>query len=509
MTQPTDSGVTVEPAAASDPLVVALDVGTSSARTVIYDSGGRSVRGWLFQRQYDVQTTPDGGATLDPEALREAVWSNLDAASRAAAGAGREIRIVAADTFWHSVLGVDRSLRPVTPIFTWADVRAAPAAGKLQTLLSEPDVHSRTGCGIHSSYLPAKLLWLADTQPDLFRKAAYWMSFGEWLYATIFGERLVSVSMASGTGLLDQVSMRWDTEILSVLPIRETQLSSLVDYGESAGALSAEYARRWPALSRAVWFQPLGDGACNNVGAAGTGDDLAVVMIGTSGALRIVKRAREGPLPADLWTYRVDREFFVQGGALSAGGNVAAWLESTLRLPQLHDLELALAKRPPDEHGLTVLPFLAGERSPDWNPRATGAIVGLRLHTTAEDIALATFEAIAYRFFHIYGMLRERVGAPAGVIGSGAGLANAPVWMQIMSDVLGTPITASRVPEATSRGAAVLGLRAAGASAELAACSGPLGMKYAPRPERREAYAAAIERQQRLYDLLMEGTREG
>src|SRR5579875_3129126 len=494
-----DPGTTVSATGAEDPLVLALDVGTSSARAAVYDATGRGVENWIFQTHYDVETTLDGGAVLRANAVQEAVFGCLDGAERALAG--RKPAVVATDTFWHSVLGVDQTLKPVTPVYTWADTRAADVAAVLRSRLSDTEVHARTGCGLYTNYLPAKLLWLKLTNPDAFHKSVYWMSFGEWLYAQLFGTRRVSISMASGSGLLNQLTMQWDPELLSFLGISAQQLSDLADYADSPAQLPAPRARRWPSLSGIPWLLPLGDGACNNAGSAGLMSDWMVAMIGTSGALRVISRVEPGPLPTDYWTYRVDREWRVQGGALSAGGNIVNWLETNLRLPPIETLEQKLSIMPPDGHGLTVLPYLAGERSPDWNPKATAAVVGLTLHTDPEAIALAFLEAVAYQFARVYGILKQRL-CPAGVIGSGAGLVRAPIWIQILSDVLGTPVVASRAVEATSRGAAVLALRATGLSPAPAASLGPLGTKYASRDDRTRVYAAAMERQDRLYAAL-------
>jgi gluconokinase len=157
----------------------------------------------------------------------------------------------------------------------------------------------------------------------------------------------------------------------------------------------------------------------------------------------------------------------------------------------------------PDAHGLTVLPFLAGERSPDWNLDARAAIVGMTLHTTALDIARAWLEAVAYPFGQVYGVLERLISPPRGIIGSGVGLVRSPAWMQIMTDVLGKPIVTSAVPEATSRGTALLALEAMGTISDLSAVPAPLGSERKPDAERSRIYRAAMERQQELYERLL------
>jgi gluconokinase len=162
----------------------------------------------------------------------------------------------------------------------------------------------------------------------------------------------------------------------------------------------------------------------------------------------------------------------------------------------------------PDAHGLTILPFLAGERSPDWNPDARAAFVGMTLATQPIDIVRASLESVAYRFGIVFRVLREHMPQMRGIIGSGAGLIHSPAWLQIMTDVLGEPMYVSAVPEASSRGAALLVLEAIGALSDLAAAPAPLGKEYRPDAARRQVYRAAMERQQRLYQRLIAGVAD-
>ena len=119
-------------------------------------------------------------------------------------------------------------------------------------------------------------------------------------------------------------------------------------------------------------------------------------------------------LPRGLWRYHVDRKRILVGGALGNGGNLHEWIRETLRIdadPVALDGELL--ERAAACHGLTMLPFLAGERSVGWNPRARAAVIGMSLETTAVDILQAGMEAVAYRFAAVQRLL-DVAGGPAG-----------------------------------------------------------------------------------------------
>ena len=494
---------TVSSEAARDPLVLAIDVGTSSVRSFVYDVQGAMVEEWGARRRYAVHTTQDGGVEIAAEPLAELVFDCITETLSAVGNGANRIVAVGCDTFWHSLVGVGADNAVLTPIYTWADTRSSAAADELRSSFDAEEVHQRTGAVLHSSYLPAKLKWLGTTQPELFDSVRYWMSFGEYLYLRLFGERRVSVSMASATGLFDQRACIWDDALLHAVGVDEHKLSPIAEYSQAFTGLAPPFDRRWSRLSEIPWYLPVGDGAANNIGSGGASPDWWVIMVGTSGAMRVVSESDCIRVPAGLWSYRVDGRRIIQGGALSSGGNIFAWLSSSLQVPTVAELERELSGRPPDGHGLTVLPFLAGERSPDWDSNARGAILGLTLATRPIDIVRASLEAISYRFALIEQLLRSDVTPPRGIIGSGSGLLDSPAWMQIMSDVLARPIVTSAVPEASSRGAALLALEAKGAIGNAASVEAPLGTKYAPVDAHTEIYRHAMTRQMEMYSKLV------
>lgn len=495
---------TIPAHAAEPPLVLTIDIGTSSTRAMIFDRLARPVMGLIGRHEYDVRTTPDGGAELDPEAVLAGAIAAIDAALAAAGPLAPAIAAVAACTLVPNVLAIDGDDCAVTPCYTWADTRSADYVEPLRAEIDYPAYHTRTGCMLHASYTPSKLRWLADTRPALFDQPLRWLTLGEFVLLRLTGRAACSYSAASWSGLLDQTTMTWDAIMLDRLPIAAGQLAPLIDVGDGAVGLRPELARRWPALARARWLPAVGDGATSNIGSGCFTRERVAVMIGTSGALRVVAGGPAPAAPDGLWLYRANRDRFVLGGALSNGGNLLGWLTESLMLPDYDTLQHALADRPPDGHGLTVLPFLAGERSPGWASHATGAIVGLRLHTQPLDLLQAGLEAVAYRFAAIYDLVRDVLPGATEIIGSGAALLNSPAWTQMIADTLGLPVTASGEIEASSRGAALLALEALG-QADWPSIGATLGRQVLPDPARHVRYREARARQAHLYDVLVRG----
>lgn len=458
------------------------------------------------QRPAHMVTTPDGGVVLDADAAVEAVAETIDALLARAGDRGRAIAAVAFDTLVGNVLGVDEAGRPLTPVYTYADTRNAPDAQALRHELG-PDgaaaAHDRTGCLIHTSYLPARFRWLARTEPDLFGRVARWVSLGEYLYFRLFGVWRVSYSVAAWSGLLNRRALAWDEAWLARLPVDAAQLSPLGDLDQPCSGLQAPWAKRWPMLAEIPWLLPVGDGAAANIGSGCSSPARIALTMGSTGALRVVVDPGLAQVPAGLWLYRVDARRGLLGGATTEGGNLYAWLCEMLQLPDVETLQRELADRPPAAHGLTFLPFVAGERAPGWREDARAAITGLSLHTGPVDLVQAGLEAIAYRFSLIYQRILPHLPSDHSLIASGGGLLSSPAWLQIMADALGVPLHTLAEREGTSRGLAILALEQLGVVRRADELPTALGKTYLPDAARHAQHQDALARQVALYDRLL------
>jgi len=484
-------------------VVLGLDIGTSGVRAAMFDEHGSEISGARVQNRRDL-STGSGFAEMDPEASFELVVQTIDDLLSLPHTVGTRIELISISCFWHSLVGVDSAGNATTPILGWADTRSVDSTKQLRAHLNEREIHNRTGCRFHSSYWPAKLLWLRNERSQLFQNTRCWLGFGEYLSLRLFGNHANSVSMASATGLFNQHTQKWDEELIQELDISPATLPELSFANRSSYRLVETFAVRWPQLSEAYLCPAIGDGAANNIGAGCVGRKTAALMIGTSGALRLAyKDDAPNQLSDALWCYRADRTRVVVGGALSDGGGLYGWLTNALEFAGASDesLENSLAQMEPDAHGLTVLPFWAGERSTGWNPDARGAILGLSMQTEPIEIVRAAMESVAYRFALILNEL-DKVAPVTSLIASGNALRASPVWVQILADVLNRPITISGLSEASMRGAALLALEAAGKIESIEEFSVPVEAVFEPDGSRHSRYQEGLTRQQKFYDAL-------
>lgn len=489
-----------------DPLILALDVGTSSTRALLFDATGTEVSDVKAQETYELTITGEGEVSVDADKLVGVVAKTIDQALQQAGSRASSIGAVGADTFWHSLVGIDADGQAITPLITWEDTRPREAAAELRRQLDEDAVHRRTGARLHASYWPAKLRWLAKTQPETFKRAAQWLSFGEYLHLKLLGKSVCSLSMASGTGMLDIKKRAWDRQLMETLSVRDEQMPELGDLPDSMKGLAPDYERRWPALRAVPWFPAIGDGAAANAGSGCVAAGHWALTIGTTSAMRVVVSPDTVEPPPALWLYLLDGKRGLLGGALSEGGNLLAWLSKSLRLPPLEEAEPLVNPLPPDGHSLTILPFISGERSLGWHAEARAMIAGIQTKTTPEEVLRAAMESLAYQLAQVYDQLLAALDAretKPRLVASGGALLNSPTLQHILADTLDTPLYALREREASARGVALLALETLGVIPDIAQAQTALGDPVMPDRQRGKIYRNAMKRQQELYGKLL------
>ena len=492
-------------AAVERPLILVIDVGSSSVRANLYDRRARLVEGSQVARPVTLHTAADGTADEDALALALEVERVVDAVLAKAGARAKHIAAVGLDTLVFAGCGVDAQGVPVTPLYTYADTRARRQAQELRREIDFAAVYQRTGCPLHTAYMPARVRWLENAHPSLARRVRRWLPVGSLLYGRWFSSSAVPVSysVAAWSGLLDRHALQWDQELQRHLRLSPDSLPPLADYDRAMCGLAPAYAARWPALRDVPFFLAVGDGAAANVGSGCVSPDRVALTVGTTGAMRVVLPEATPPVPAGLWAYKVGAKETLLGGALSEGGNVFAWAKLALRLPPPARLEAALRKLPPDGHGLTILPFLAGERSPGWSNDAEAMTVGIHPATTAVQVLQAWLEAVAFRFAILARLLSPHASPTHEIVASGGAMSASPYWVQLIASAIGRRVHLSRSDELTSRGAAILALRALSLWRTLA--DEALGTEdvYEPDPARAPVYQAALERQHHLYEKML------
>ncbi len=447
----------VEPGDAQPPLLLVLDAGSSSLRATLFDTLARPVQGCAARAPLDLETSADGAVEVAPEVFVHRFAALIDEVLQRAGPSASDITAVGMAAFAATVTGIDEHGRAITPGYLYSDTR--PAAQVRQ-----------------------------------------WLSLPDYLYLRLFGRTQSSISLASWSGLLNRHTLSWDASWLHYLRLSAAALPVLS--GAPLTGMVQPWAQRWPSLAAVPWFPAWGDGAASNIGSGCARPGRLALNIGTSAALRLVTPSPPAVLPPGLWCYRVDETRALVGGALSEGGGTVAWVRRTMQIGDMDRAEQQIAQAEPDGHGLSVLPFLAGERSPGWNPEIRFTLAGANLDTTPVAILQAVMEGVAYRLAMVARELEACVPGSQALVAGGGGATGAPVWLQIIADVLGQPVRLPAEPEPTSRGVALLLLEALGRTEIEPDIEG--AAVFAPRPQRTARYESALTRQQVLYERLAE-----
>jgi gluconokinase len=426
--------------------VLALDLGTSSARALVLDGAATPLPGAIARHQVVPSYGADGAATFDLDAYVGGLFGCID--ELGAAGRLDGVQHLVMSSQWHSIVALDNSSNPLSPVVPWVDTRSVPR--RVGDSFDEHAFHARTGTWLHRLYWTRRIPWLRSVCVGATRFAG----LPDLVLARLTGNPVTSVSVASGTGLLDLATGRYDDEALAIAGMTTDALPEVVA-SSWTGTLLPEFARRWPALAGVPLHPPTGDGAASNVGSGAYDAGTAAVTIGTSAAVRVVHPAESAPeLPWELWRYRVDDTRLVTGMAFSAAGNLFAWLTDLLALSP--------DEREPDgvEPGtarVVAVPFQGGTRPPETVPSGSGVFFGLSFDDTRADVLAAVLQSAALEVDRGLRMLDGLFGELDVVLGGG-GIHASAWWRRCMVAAFARPARVCAEPEVGARGAAAVAL---------------------------------------------------
>ncbi|WP_058235099.1 gluconokinase [Devriesea agamarum] len=535
------------------PLVLALDIGSTGTRGGIYDATGRPLSGVRAKIAHAFTTDTDGTSEIDADQLVDEVARVIDTvlaklqdrwrrSRRSAltgddgdhgveshqkttpqattrtlqtAGAqetaasqeitGPQVHAVGFDVFSASLVGVDTDGQAVTPCTTYADSRPTGDVDELRRELDEAQIQQLTGTRLHTSYLPAKLRYLARTQPEVFARCETFMTIGEYVHARLLGVSAIGTAEAGWTGMLERRTGQWSTDIVRAAGIKTSQLNPVHNPDNTLSSTRTD--ARWPALAGARWLPVVGDGLTANLGIGAVGASTFGMSAATSGAVRVVAETDIDTLPTGLWCYRIDDHRSLVGGALNDVGRLIQWVEAVVNRaePEVSDrsgtlpvawFDTAFTADPTPATPL-VLPFLSGERSTGWNGNARLTMTGIGAATTSQDLVRGVFEGVALSYRRVFDQLVEVAGRPRQVMLSGGAVTALPSWVQVLADVLETPVHHVELKRSTMRGAALLALDVIDPDGERAPV--PSARVVQPRPEFAEHYRQRMAAFEELY----------
>jgi glycerol kinase len=434
--------------------ILALDQGTTSSRTLVFDLGGNLVAsaarpypqhyprpGWVEHDPADILATQQG-------TMREALaQAGLTLADVAAVGLTNQRETT---LLWSRASG-----EALHPAIVWQDRRTAPRCAELRAAGRTEWLHERTGLLPDPYFSATKLEWLLDNVPEARRRAeAGELAFGtvdSWLvhHLTAGAAHVTDRTNASRTLLWNLREERWDPDLLALFRVPESLLPRVLPSAAEFGRLPGG-----PPISGIA-----GDQQAALFGQAGWEPGLAKNTYGTGCFLLVNTGAAAPPPPPGLLAtaacgphggvgYAIEGSVFVAGAAIQ-------WLRDELGLIADAAESEALARSVPDSGGVVVVPAFTGLGAPYWDPDARGAIVGLTRGSSRAQVVRATLEAVAQQTADLVEALAEAGAAPRSLRVDGGACEN-DFLMQFQADVLGIPVERAAFRETTALGAAFL-----------------------------------------------------
>lgn len=495
-------------------VVLAVDLGTTSAKVLAFDAGGLLEGGTVIraraEREYPLLSPLPGYAEQDPDLIAAAAGEAVREAAAAAGGAGT-VLAVAFSTAMHALIAVDAEGRALTPSITWADLRAAGQARTLRASAAAHGLQARTGVPLHAMTPLAKLIWLREHRPGIFAQAHRFVGIKEYVLARWFGGSVpMDESAGGGTGLYSLAARAWDEEALRLAGIDADRLPALARTTHILTGMRPAAAEALGLAADVPVVLGAADGPLANLGGGALEPGIAAMTVGTSGAVRAAVRTPAADPNGRLFCYPLAEDLWVAGGPVNSGGVIFRWLRDKLA-PDLAAgegggdagytrLTALAAQAPPGAEGLLFLPHLTGERAPHWDERARGAFFGLSLGHDRSHMIRAGLEGIVLGLRSVTDALAELTGEPRELRVSG-GFARSPFLRQLMADVLGRTIAMTDSPDASAVGAARLALHALGRLPDLgeAAARTPVTERTEPDPARAAVYDEVYGMFSRLY----------
>ncbi|HEX7593839.1 MAG TPA: xylulokinase [Anaerolineae bacterium] len=489
--------------------ILAHDLGTTGNKATLFDDEGRLIAS-TFGGYETVHPQPTW-AEQDPNDWWRAVCNATRALLAKSKVASQDIAVVSFSGQMMGCLPVDAAGNPLRPCIIWADQRGIAQAAQLAEQVGEERVYRITGHRISPTYSASKIMWVRDNEPDLFAQVHKFLHVKDFIAYRMTGAFVTDRSDASGMNLYNLEGGAWSDEILNAIGLDPRRLPDIHNSTDIIGEITKEAAEQLGLAAGTPVVIGGGDGASAAVGAGAITEGPAYNYIGSSSwiSFAATRPIYDPGRRIFNWAHMVPN-MFAPCGTMQAAGGSYQWLQRQICWSESREagetgedvyeiMNRRAAESVPGARGLLFLPYLQGERSPHWNPKARGGFVGLQVTHTRADLIRATLEGISMNLRTILQSFLDANARIDEVILIGGG-AKGELWRQILADVFGRPTLCPRLlDEATSLGAAIAGGVGVGLFHDFSIVKQRIEIvdRHAPNPEAQAIY-------NRLYPIFLE-----
>lgn len=441
-------------------LFIGIDLGTSSVKCAAFDE--RGVLQAQAERGYEFDTPRPGWLEIDPrswweytQAVLKEIVSGLD---------GVQVQGIGLSGVMMMAVMLDYAGVPVRPTISWLDQRVLPQLDWLKRNHLDDLLFESSGTSVSPSQTPLPLLWVKENELEHFNQIASVILPKDYIRYRMTGQLVTDVTDASGTLLLDNRTGSWNRELIERLGLEPAWLPRAASSTEVVGTLLPDVAAAVGLPAGIPVVAGSGDGVSTNIGLGITRPGQIGITVGTAGVLMssspvFVRDAQKRCL---VFMHPVAGQWFL-ATATNTAGEAVRWFVNAL-FPEISETERyatfiqEASTTPVGSRGLLFLPFLAGSRSPYYNPFAHGSFLGIQLEHTRADFARAVMEGVAFELrdcFEVHQEILQAQGQPILEIRISGGIIRNPLWLQILCDVLQRPLHVPRATELGALGAAM------------------------------------------------------
>ncbi|RPI95112.1 MAG: xylulokinase [Chloroflexi bacterium] len=449
------------------PYILAHELGTTGNKATLYSTEGALLGSTFYA--YETEFAHTGWAEQNPEDWWRAVYVSTQELLRQAKIRPDDIAVISFSGQMMGCVPLDSKARPLRHAIIWADQRSVDQECWLGERVAPADVYQITGHRLSASYSLCKMLWIRDHQPDVYDATYKFVHAKDAIVARLTGNFVTEPTDASGMNLYDLDSGTWSDRIIAAAELDEAKLPDIRRSIDVVGAVLREVATEIGVAAGTPVVIGGGDGMCAAAGAGVVQEGTAYNYIGASSwiALATPKPIYDPEYRTFTWAHLVPGLFSPCGTMQMAGGSyqwardqlcpIERQAADALGISPYELMNLSAEQSPPGANGLIFLPYLLGERSPRWNPKARAAFVGLTIRHTRADMIRAVLEGITMNLRVILEAFTAQ-GAKIDAMRVIGGGARGRFWNRIMADVYGIPVHRLAVlQEATSMGAALAG----------------------------------------------------
>ncbi|MDR6845374.1 gluconokinase [Flavobacterium granuli] len=464
---------------------IGIDIGTTATKAICFDANGNVLH--QITKEYPMYHSEENWSTQKPNEILDSVLACIKEITK-----DTQPEFISFSAAMQSILIINEDGFPISDALLWADNRATSIASALKNSDFGSIFYQKTGIPIHPFSPMTKLIWLKENEPSLFNNAFKFISLKEYIWHKLTGEYATDTSMASGTGIMNIHTLKWDETILNYLNIKENQLSKIVPSTHKSKGINDEF----------LYILGGGDGPLANLGTGSMEKNRIALSIGTSGAVRIP--INEPYIDSEMRTqcYHLIDNQYLKLGAVNNGAIILQWLkESLLKTNESYESLLEQAKEiPAGSDGLLFVPYLLGERAPIWDAEAQGTLLGIKITHHKAHFIRATLEGILFGLFSVVEILLPdpKIRKETTVMVSG-GFGKSELWLQMVADIFQMKVVVSETIEGAAWGAVLIGFKAIGNTNSF---ENKTEASFYPNPNHRLIYEKAFEKFKKVYPLL-------